>query len=310
MDKLQRTLAYVGRQLEGLTAWSRSIEAALAGAYGWGTFGAFGHAPVGSGMGPQYVGYSSPFVGQVGKTWRHDPYRGCALSEPAAEPAANTAHVRQGVEGDVSFLVSMTPLDLYISTLQTMGALVPMHQANMGPAPALARGCTRGCPDVHDSATAKEGRPSGHQQLAQDNASCRTSQNYLTRSSCSECVTRLTTSLCPRRLASARDEARHSTHALSGRLWTSRRARECRYTDVLLTSPKPSTLFSGTRSQQQLSYWKAPQQLINAVFHVMIGHTLRVRVGDQLTEDIPVSLGVLQGDTLASCTSSSSSYVR
>eukprot|EP00760_Papus_ankaliazontas_P013883 PhM_4_TR15915/c1_g3_i16/m.3274 len=51
--------------------------------------------------------------------------------------------------------------------------------------------------------------------------------------------------------------------------------------------------------QEQLAYWRAPQNFINAVFNVMIGHALKVRVGDEPTDNIPVSLGVLQGDTLA-----------
>eukprot|EP00760_Papus_ankaliazontas_P003630 PhM_4_TR11636/c6_g1_i2/m.6168 len=50
---------------------------------------------------------------------------------------------------------------------------------------------------------------------------------------------------------------------------------------------------------ERLRYWGAPQDLVNGVFSVMIGHTLAVRCDGELGPAIPISLGVLQGDTLA-----------
>eukprot|EP00760_Papus_ankaliazontas_P024610 PhM_4_TR2396/c7_g2_i5/m.61156 len=151
MEKFQRTLAYIGRQLEGLTAWSRSFEAAVAGAYGWGTFGALGHPLVGPSMGPQYMGDPPPSVGQTATTWRHDPYRSCALSEPTAEYATNVAHVREGFEGDVhvpeSSDNSARPVHLNAADDGGTRTETPgeTHHSSttQGTTPALARGRAR-----------------------------------------------------------------------------------------------------------------------------------------------------------------------
>ena len=48
-----------------------------------------------------------------------------------------------------------------------------------------------------------------------------------------------------------------------------------------------------------LRAWCMPEELISAVFAVMRGHNVQVRVGDSLSDKIEVSCGVLQGDTLA-----------
>jgi hypothetical protein len=49
----------------------------------------------------------------------------------------------------------------------------------------------------------------------------------------------------------------------------------------------------------ELGYWQAPQEFVDDVFRVMKGHTIRVRVDGNLSDPIPVGVGVLQGDTLA-----------
>ena len=48
-----------------------------------------------------------------------------------------------------------------------------------------------------------------------------------------------------------------------------------------------------------LQFWHVPSEIIEAVFSIYCGHHLRVRCGQELGEDINVSKGVLQGDTLA-----------
>ena len=50
---------------------------------------------------------------------------------------------------------------------------------------------------------------------------------------------------------------------------------------------------------RQLEYWHVPSLLHDAVFNVMRGHVVRVRVDGELSEPIAVEVGVLQGDTLA-----------
>ena len=49
----------------------------------------------------------------------------------------------------------------------------------------------------------------------------------------------------------------------------------------------------------QLSYWQVPPILHDAVFRIMRGHVVRVRVDGDLSDPINVEVGVLQGDTLA-----------
>ena len=51
--------------------------------------------------------------------------------------------------------------------------------------------------------------------------------------------------------------------------------------------------------KRALLSWNTPTALINAIFAVMEGHTMRVRVDKELTDPIQVGVGVLQGDTLA-----------
>jgi sorting nexin-29 len=48
-----------------------------------------------------------------------------------------------------------------------------------------------------------------------------------------------------------------------------------------------------------LTRWAAPPMFVQAVFSVMRDHVVRVRYGGALGSPIPVSVGVLQGDTLA-----------
>lgn len=50
---------------------------------------------------------------------------------------------------------------------------------------------------------------------------------------------------------------------------------------------------------EQLRYWNAPDDFLHMVFSVMVGHVIRVRTDGLLSADIPVGVGVLQGDTLA-----------
>ena len=50
---------------------------------------------------------------------------------------------------------------------------------------------------------------------------------------------------------------------------------------------------------EQLSYWQVPPILHDAVFRIMRGHVVRVRVDGDLSDPINVEVGVLQGDTLA-----------
>ena len=51
--------------------------------------------------------------------------------------------------------------------------------------------------------------------------------------------------------------------------------------------------------QQQLDFWHVPLLLQDAIWKIMKGHVVRVRVDDTLGEPIAVEKGVLQGDTLA-----------
>lgn len=50
---------------------------------------------------------------------------------------------------------------------------------------------------------------------------------------------------------------------------------------------------------EEFRYWGAPDDFVGMAFSVMVGHVIRVRTDDLLSEEIPVGVGVLQGDTLA-----------
>jgi hypothetical protein len=50
---------------------------------------------------------------------------------------------------------------------------------------------------------------------------------------------------------------------------------------------------------EELCYWGAPSDFVQMTMSVMCGHTVRVRTDGMLSEEIPVGVGVLQGDTLA-----------
>ena len=51
--------------------------------------------------------------------------------------------------------------------------------------------------------------------------------------------------------------------------------------------------------QRQLDYWHVPKLLQEAIWKIMKGHVIRVRVGKTVGDPIAVEKGVLQGDTLA-----------
>lgn len=52
--------------------------------------------------------------------------------------------------------------------------------------------------------------------------------------------------------------------------------------------------------REQLKFWHVHQTLIDAVFDMMQGHVLKIRCDGVISDsDIPVEVGVLQGDTLA-----------
>jgi hypothetical protein len=50
---------------------------------------------------------------------------------------------------------------------------------------------------------------------------------------------------------------------------------------------------------EQLRYWGAPEEFVRMTMSVMCGHTVRVRTDGILSDEIPIGVGVLQGDTLA-----------
>jgi hypothetical protein len=50
---------------------------------------------------------------------------------------------------------------------------------------------------------------------------------------------------------------------------------------------------------EELRYWGAPHEFVYMVMSVMCGHTVKVRTDGILSKEIPVGVGVLQGDTLA-----------
>jgi exonuclease III len=54
-----------------------------------------------------------------------------------------------------------------------------------------------------------------------------------------------------------------------------------------------------TAIQRELRFWHVPLILVDAIFQVMVNHTLQVRCDGELSASFSVELGVLQGDTLA-----------